>query len=166
MIRFACILDNEVKNIISVETEDELSPILAQYQAIVQSDIAERGWKFDGTRVFPSVSKESVDWALSVVYDPLTIEFAKIKRQFIGENIFWKITEQGKTRLVGDFMEPIEKWFNRIAPIEAITEVEIAKAKLAADPALATSLSPFVTIDRLNWYKSSILAAVAKTKGA
>ena len=165
MIRYALINDNEVKEIAIVETEEEILPYLSRFQNVLESANAQKGWLFNGARVFPAVDAASLDFVLSQVYDPLVVEFENIRRKFIGENIFWNIDQLNKTKAVADFMEPIEKWFNRYSPKQTLEEIEKAKILLNSDPVLAANLAPFITIDRLTWYATSILTALAKIKG-
>lgn len=169
MFSFALVNDDVVQSILETEVWDDILPHLRLYQNVIETTDhikkPQKGWKLSGGNLIPSVDRGTVQYVLDQVYDPLVHEFEEIRRQFIGENIFWGINFLNKTRIVGDFMEPIEKWFNRTAPIEAITEIEKAKAILLADQTLSDSLYPFVTVDRLNWYKTSILKAVAKTQG-
>lgn len=159
------IVDNNTCIEVKELTEEEYLSVSYLHQIVL--DITDmvpspvKGWTFDGLKLIPPVSSDTAEYICLTVYDPMVEGFRKIKRQFIGENILWGISQLGKTRAVGDFMEPIEKWFSRVAPLETIVEIEIAKGRLLADSALANSLTPFVTIDRLNWYKTEILKVVS-----
>lgn len=117
-------------------------------------------WLFDGMNFFPPLGWDETELITQTVYDPMVEKFKKIRRRFIGENIAWGINQTGKTEAVADFMETIEKWFNRAAPLVTIKYIEIAKAQLQADPELSANLTPFVTVDRLNWYKIEILKSI------
>lgn len=115
------------------------------------------GWMLAGNRLVPPVYGDQVEYVMNAVYDPVKKFAEALNRKFIAENIAWGITQMGKTRAVGDFMEPVEKWWKRFSMFEVIQELEIAKAKLQADSALAASLAPFVTVSRLDSYKLQIL---------
>lgn len=136
----------------------QLYPIIIDISNI--SPIPSLGWIFNGQTIIPPQNWDQMELVCSTIYDPLLLKFSKIKRRFIGENIAMGIAQSGKTEAVGNFMAPIELWFERVAPFPTIKYIEIAKLQLQNDPDLAANLAPFITVARLDNYKLQILQAL------
>lgn len=162
-MKCALIQDFEVRAVVELSTEAEVQEYAQRFQSVydITGIVPEPkvGWLFNGGRLFPPSNADQAELVCLAIYDPMKAKFEILKRRFIGENILWGISQLGKTRAVADFMAPIQVWFDRVAPIEVVVELEIAKAKLAADESLQATLAPFITLDRLNWYKAEVLKA-------
>lgn len=162
-MKYALIQDFEVRAVVELSTEAEVQEHAQRFQSVY--DITEMvpepkiGWIFAGGKILPPITADQAELVCLTIYDPMKAKFEILKRRFIGENILWGISQLGKTRAVADFMAPIQIWFDRVAPIEVVTEIEIAKAKLIADQPLQAMLAPFITTARLDWYKLEVLKA-------
>lgn len=159
-MKYAIVNDYQVVEV-SELSDEQIQGRAVSAQAVICIDglspLPSIGWTLSGNKLLPPVFGSQVDYVMTVIYDPVK-QFAEgLSRQFIAENISWGVTQLGKTRAVGDFMEPIEKWWKRYSMFEVIQELEVAKGRLQADPALAASLAPFVTATRLDEYKLKIL---------
>lgn len=142
-------------------TDQQIQERALLCQAVIsiegQSPLPAVGWALSGNRLFPPVYGSQVDYVISMIYEPVKKFADDLNRVFIAENIAWGITQLGKTRVVGDFMEPIEKWWRRYSMYEVVQEIESAKVRLQSDPVLAAELAPFVTVSRLDSYRLQIL---------
>ena len=157
-----CALINDYK-VVAVEelTEEEYVQLSYTHQNIIDiTNITPAplvGWTWTVLTFQPPLNWDQVELVASTVYDPVANFCWKLQRRFIAENITWGITQQGKTRAVGDFMEQIEKWFKRNSLKEVIEELTLSIARIDADPSIEQNLSPFITKSRLQQYRLSIL---------
>lgn len=79
-----------------------------------------------------------------------------LTEEFTVENISLGITQAGKTRAVGDMMKEISFWMETGSLYEAMGSINALIAKIE-DPSDSTEeIDPFITIQRLNWFKPQI----------
>lgn len=163
-MKFAIVNDYYVSEIVETDVEQDVFDLYGTSQAIINIDglspEPQKNWSFDGTKLNAPLTSQQIEAVAGLYYDPIVNGFNAIKRRFIAENIALGINQKNKTRIVAEFMQPIQTWFDRYAPYPTIEEIEKAKLRLKNDSALKVNLAPFITIGRLDWYKEEILKAI------
>jgi len=159
-VRCAIVQDYQVVSVQDL-SEEQFAATARTAQAVVSIEgmVPEPGvgWMMSGSKLVPPLGTDETEMVCLQVYDPVMAFVRTFQRRFIGENIAWGITQQGKTRAVGELLRDVEYWMNKGSLYEAMQEIEKVRAKLLADPVLAASVAPFVTSTRLDAYRLKIL---------
>lgn len=159
MTQYALVQENIVKELVTFETEEELYAVSSKYQAAVDlTNVVPKprvGWIFNVTVFTPPNGMDVNDLIRHTVLRP-AVEFGKsLTEQFTVENIAMGVTQAGKTSAVGALMKELSWWLSTGSLYEAYAGIQ-AMISAGVDP----SLSPFVTVPRLEAYKAKILAYI------
>lgn len=109
------------------------------------------------TRDFTIIEVNDVDTSPFAPYKEIIRNavafFDEIMTEFAGENITLGITVAGKTKDVADYLKDVLRYGQTGSLYEVMNECD---ALIAAG--IPGDLSPFVTADRLNYFKAKIVA--------
>lgn len=153
MARICAFLRNNVVQIVkSVEDAEYHQTMKTHDLGIDVEDLAVQpqvGWLLAGGRlVSPYANPTEIVMAKVQGYKKFS---SNVMDEFIVENIVLGITQQGKTRLVGETMKDLTYWLERCSMNEALAEIENIKSRITPE------MAPFITEARMNVFRDKIL---------